>query len=283
MVLRTLESQYTMSAENKPPYNATVIGREEINPQLLVLRVQSDAALFDFRPGQFAVLGLLGGEPRVPEATAEEAAPAPDKIIRRAYSIASSSVERRYLEFYLALVTSGQLTPRLFALRPGSRLFLGPKASGVFTLDRVPPDKGIVLIATGTGLAPYISMLRTMLVNEARRRFVILHGARYGWDLGYRAELESLARLRPNFTYIPSITRPEQDPHFQGHTGRIQALLETGVVEKESGVALEPSQIDIFLCGNPDMIQVVKAMLEAKGFNADQPARPGSIHVEEYW
>ena len=272
-----------MSTDNKSPYNATVIGREEINPQLLVVRIQADATLFDFKPGQFAVLGLLGNEPRVPEAAAEEAATPPDKLIRRAYSIASSSVERRYLEFYLALVTSGQLTPRLFALRPGGRLFLGPKASGIFTLDRVPSGKAIVLIATGTGLAPYVSMLRTMLVNETQRRFVILHGARFGWDLGYRAELESLARLRPNFTYIPSITRPEQDPTFHGHTGRIQALLEKGVLEKDSGITLEPSQADVFLCGNPDMIKIVKAMLEAKGFTGDQAGKPGNIHVEEYW
>jgi ferredoxin/flavodoxin---NADP+ reductase len=272
-----------MNAGEKSPYNATVTGREEINPQLLVFRVQADAALFDFKPGQFAVLGLRGGEPRVPEAAPEEPVSEPDKIIRRAYSIASSSVERRYLEFYLTLVTSGQLTPRLFALRPGSRLFLGPKASGVFTLDRVPPEKAAVLIATGTGLAPYISMLRTLLVSETQRRFVVLHGARFGWDLGYRGELESLARLRPNFTYIPSITRPDQDPTFHGHTGRIQALLEKGTIEKESGVALEPARADVFLCGNPDMIKAVKAMLEAKGFDAGQPGKPGSIHVEEYW
>ena len=88
-------------------------------------------------------------------------------MIRRAYSIASSSVERRYVEFYLTLITSGQLTPRLFALRHGSRLFLGPKGSGVFTLDRVLPGKAVVLIATGTGLAPYVSMLRTILVSES--------------------------------------------------------------------------------------------------------------------
>ena len=272
-----------MNANQPSVYNATVIGREEINPQLVVLRIQSDAVLFDFKPGQFAVLGMLGGEPRVPEAAAEETVPPPDKVIRRAYSIASSSVERRYLEFYLALVTSGQLTPRLFTLRPGGRLFLGPKASGVFTLDRVPPAKAIVLIATGTGLAPYISMLRTMLVSETQRRFVVLHGARFGWDLGYRGELESLARLRPNFTYLPSITRPEQDPSFHGHTGRVQALLEKGLIEKESGVALEPAQADVFLCGNPDMIKAVKLMLEGRGFDSGQPGKPGNIHVEEYW
>jgi ferredoxin/flavodoxin---NADP+ reductase len=272
-----------MSTDGKSPYNATVIAREEINPQLLVFRVQSDAPLFDFKPGQFAVLGLLGKEPRIPEAANEETVPAPDKMIRRAYSIASSSVERRYIEFYLALVTSGQLTPRLFALRPGGRVFLGPKASGVFTLDKVPPGKTIVLIATGTGLAPYISMMRTMLVSETQRRFVVLHGARFGWDLGYRAELESLARLRPNLTYIPSITRPEQDPTFHGHNGRIQALMEKDIIEKDSGVTLDPSQVDVFLCGNPDMIKAVKVMLEAKGFKGDEAGKPGTIHVEEYW
>jgi ferredoxin--NADP+ reductase len=126
-------------------------------------------------------------------------------------------------------------------------------------------------------------MLRTMLVDETRRKMVALHGARFGWDLGYRGELECLARLRPNFTYIPSITRPDQDPHFHGHAGRVQALLEQGVVEKESGVALDPAQADVFLCGNPDMVNVVKTLLEAKGFKTDQPGKPGTIHVEEYW
>ena len=272
-----------MSANNRNLYNATVTGREEINPQLLVFRVQPDAALFDFKPGQFAVLGLLGREGRVAESAAEETVPEPDKLIRRAYSIASSSVERRYVEFYLTLITSGQLTPRLFALRHGSRLFLGPKATGIFTLDRVPPGKAVILIATGTGLAPYISMLRTMLVGDSQRRFVVLHGARYGWDLGYRGELESLARLRPNFTYIPSITRPEEDPHFRGHTGRVQALLGQGVVEKESGVALDPAQADVFLCGNPDMVTAVRTVLDGKGFKADHGRETGTIHVEEYW
>jgi ferredoxin/flavodoxin---NADP+ reductase len=272
-----------MSAGESHLYNSTVTGREEINPQLLVLRVQPDAVLFDFKPGQFAVLGLLGREARVVEAAVEEPVSEPDKLIRRAYSIASSSVERRYVEFFLTLITSGQLTPRLFALRHGGRLFLGPKASGVFTLDRVPPEKALILIATGTGLAPYLSMLRTMLVTESRRRFVVLHGARYGWDLGYRGELESLARLRPNFTYIPSITRPEEDPHFRGHIGRVQALVEQGVVEKESGVALDPAGAEVFLCGNPDMVKAVKAMLAAKGFKPDEGRQTGTIHVEEYW
>jgi ferredoxin--NADP+ reductase len=265
------------------PYNAVVIGRESINPQLLVLRVQADKALFDFKPGQFAVLGLLGREPRVPEADEESAPAEPDKLIRRAYSIASASVERRYAEFYLTLVNSGQLTPRLFALAYGGRLFMGPKASGVFTLDRVAPGKALILVATGTGLAPYMSMLRTALVGDDRRRFVVLHGARYSWDLGYRAELESLARLRPNLTYIPSITRPEQDPHFRGRTGRIQTLLETGAIEEAAGVRLNPAEAEVFLCGNPDMITAAKAFLMGCHFQPDHGKQAGTLHVEEYW
>jgi ferredoxin--NADP+ reductase len=272
-----------MSATASLPYNASVVGREEINPQLLILRVQPNAPLFEFTPGQFAVLGLLGREPRVPEAAREEPAAEPEKLIRRAYSIASASVERRYLEFYLTLITSGQLTPRLFALEHGSSLFLGPKASGVFTLDRVPPGKAVILVATGTGLAPYLSMLRTILIHETQRRFVVLHGARYSWDLGYRAELESLARLRPNFTYLPSITRPEEDPHFRGHSGRIQTLIESGLIEKEAGVPLDPAQTEVFLCGNPDMVTTVKGLLVARGFKPDHGKEIGTIHVEEYW
>jgi ferredoxin--NADP+ reductase len=120
-------------------------------------------------------------------------------------------------------------------------------------------------------------------VSETTRRFVVLHGARYSWDLGYRGELESLARIRPNFTYIPSITRPDEDPHFRGHTGRVQVLLEKGIVDLLAGVPLDPERADVFLCGNPDMIRAVKEILLARGFTPDQGKTSGTLHVEEYW
>ncbi len=264
-------------------YNAVLTGREEINAQLLILRVQPDSTLFDFRPGQFTTLGLLGREVRVPEADDEEPPPEPGRMIRRAYSIASSSVERRYVEFYVTLVASGQLTPRLFALPHGGRLFLGPRASGMFTLDRVPPGKALLLIATGTGLAPYMSMLRTMLIADASRPYVVLHGARYSWDLGYRGELESLARVRPNLTYIPTVTRPDEDPHFRGHTGRIQTLLDQGIVETLGGIPLDPAQTEVFLCGSPEMIRIVKEAFVLRGFAQQRGGEPGTLHVEAYW
>lgn len=264
-------------------YNAAVVAREEINPQLLVLRVRPDGPPVQFEPGQFVVLGLLGSEPRVMEAADEDPPTRPDRLIRRAYSIASASVERDYLEFYVTLVSSGALTPRLFALRPGSRLFVSTKPSGFFTLDGVPEGKSVVLIATGTGLAPYMSMLRTILARDRERRFVVLHGARYSWDLGYRAELESLSRVCGNLTYIPSITRPDEDPHFQGVTGRVQTLVSDGVVERESGVPLTPDVTDVFLCGHPGMIETVKALLLERGYVVDTSRQQGNLHVEEYW
>jgi ferredoxin--NADP+ reductase len=272
-----------MSAPDTSKYNATVVGREEINPQLIILRVKPDGEMFTFQPGQFAVLGLLAAAPRVPEADPEEDPPKPEKLLRRAYSIASSSAERGYIEFYLTLVASGELTPRLFALRHGERVFLSPKASGFFTLDKAQPHRAVLLVATGTGLAPYMSMLRTMLIEDTTRKFVVLHGARHSWDLGYRAELESLARLRPNLTYLPSITRPDEDPHFLGLTGRIQKLLEEGVVEKAAGVAIDPVVCETFLCGNPAMVDAAKEFLTARGFVADKGRELGTIHVEEYW
>lgn len=264
-------------------YNATLIGREDLHAHLRVFRVRPDGELFSFEPGQFAVLGLMGSEPRVPEADVEEPPVQTDKLIRRAYSLSSSSLERDYVEFYVNLVTSGVLTPRLFALPRGGRIWLSAKATGMFTLDRVAPGRSVALVATGTGLAPYVSMLRTILVRETARRFVVLHGARYSWDLGYRGELESLSRLRPNLTYIPTITRPERDPHFTGHVGRVQTLLERGIIEEESGVPLDPERTEVFLCGNPDMIVEARAILSARGYVPDEGRKTGTLHLEEYW
>ena len=82
---------------------------------------------------------------------------------------------------------------------------------------------------------------------------------------------------------VPSITRPDQDPHFVGRTGRIQTILEQGAVEQDSGLALDPAQAEVFLCGNPEMVKVVKAQLEAKGFTSSHGKEIGTIHSEEYW
>ena len=137
--------------------NAIVTLRNEVSPWLMILQVVPDGWTFpDYVPGQFASLGLFGSASRCGIATPEGAVIAPDKLIRRAYSIASSPVNREFLEFYVALVPGGALTSRLFNLKIGDRIWLSRKATGAFTFDdsRVPKGANLVLFTTSSGLAP---------------------------------------------------------------------------------------------------------------------------------
>ncbi len=268
-------------------YNATLAQRVEISPGLAIFRVVPDGELFAFEPGQYSVLGLKCKEPRIPDADPDpegsKCGEDAERLIRRAYSIASSSHEREFVEFYITVVHSGEFTPRLFNLKIGDRLFLGPKATGLFTLDQASPDKHILMISTGTGLAPYISMVRTRLACNLGRKFVILNGARYSWDLGYRDELNFISRLCRNFYFFPVVSRPEKDPTWNGLKGRVQTILTSGLIEEQTGLSLTPDQFEIFLCGNPGMIEEVVNLVESRGFAKGDRKNPGTLHVEEYW
>lgn len=267
--------------------NATVTRRADISPNLMILRVEADGELFDFEPGQYCVLGLPPEARRIE--TGREDPPIAEKkrtqMIRRAYSIASSSRLKEYLEFYVSLVHSGGLTPRLFALGEGDRIWLSPKATGLFTLNQVPAYADLFLLATGTGLAPYVSMIRTDLLDPThRRRIVIAHGARHSFELGYRAELETLARRFDNLIYIPSISRPDEEESWSGETGYLQHQLAEGRLEELAEVALSPASSHVFLCGNPDMIDAAVAILARRGFSEWSRKNPeGQVHMEKYW
>lgn len=268
-----------------PEANAIVTQRIDSAPGLMTLRVAPIGwELPPFRPGQFAVLGLPGTAPREPGAEPDQPPLPSDAFVRRAYSIASSSLEHQYLEFYLVEVKSGALTPRLFALKPGDKLWLGPKFTGMFTLDEVPPEQNVVFIATGTGLAPYMSMLRTHLEHDGQRRFAVVHGARNSWDLGYRDELVQMQRLAPNFRYLPVLTRPADElAPWTGHTGRLPAFWAEGVLERAWGFKPGPADTHFFLCGNPEMLETLQHRLEAEGFREHTKKSPGQIHLEKYW
>jgi ferredoxin/flavodoxin---NADP+ reductase len=264
-------------------YNATITQRVEIAPGLIILRVVPDSPLFAFQAGQYTVLGLRQGEPRLIGRDPGDASDDPAKLIRRAYSITSSSKAGEYVEFYINIVPSGELTPRLFRLGIRDRLHMGPKATGVFTLNQIPPGKHVLLVGTGTGLAPYMSMLRSELVCNDPRRYVVLQGARYSWDLGYRTELETLARLCRNMHYIPAISRPHEDPSWGGLSGYLQDVLISGQVDRITGLPLTPEVFDVFLCGNPGMIEAARLRLIDRGFVPAKGHATGTIHTEEYW
>ncbi len=184
------------------------------------------------------------------------------------------------MEFYVALVTSGALTPCLFSLKIGDRIWLGPKITGMFTFDQVPAGADVVMIATGTGLAPYMSMLSTHLMCGGPRRVAILHGARHSWDLGYRSQLMTLQHLCSNFTYIPTISRPQQEPApWTGTTGYVQDLWKRGAVDQAWGYHPSPENTHIFLCGAPAMIDETVAMLGQEGYREHSKKAAGEIHV----
>jgi ferredoxin--NADP+ reductase len=265
--------------------NAVVTQRIDLAPGLMVLRIAPELGpVPTFRPGQFAVVGLPASAPRSPLADPEEPGADPERLIRRAYSIASPSLPGEHLELFLTLVRSGELTPRLFALRPGDRVWLGPKITGLFTLAEVPLDQGVVMVATGTGLAPYMSMLRTGITANPRRRFAVLVGARHSWDLGYTAELTTLARICPNFAYLPVVSRPAEEPMaWGGAVGHVQSLWQGGALEKAFGRKPAAADTHVFLCGSPMMTEEMTALLTAEGFAVHEKSRPGQIHVEKYW
>lgn len=266
-------------------YNAVVAQRVDVASGLMILRVvPAGWALPAFKAGQYTVLGLMGTARRAPFTDPEEPPADPAKLIRRAYSIASSSVEDEYVEFYVTLVRSGALTPRLFSLGPGDALWISPKVVGMFTLDQVPEGHNILLIATGTGIAPYMSMLRTHLSEIHQARVAVVHGARHSWDLGYHAELQTMRRLCPRFAYVPIVSDPEEESvPWKGRTGFIHENLDGGDPRESLGFRPDPSDTHVFLCGNPLMIEGMLKLLSEQGFAEHTKGRPGQVHLEKYW
>jgi ferredoxin/flavodoxin---NADP+ reductase len=267
-----------------PELNAVVIQRVDFAPGLMILRVAPDGwELAHFNAGQYCLLGLPPSAPRAPGSVPENEEPEPGELIRRAYSIASSSTEREYLEFYIAQVSDGALTPRLFALRVGDRVHLSPKVTGMFTLGQVPPDTHLVFIGTGTGLAPYMSMIRTHVEADQTHRVMVLHGARNSGDLGYRTELFYLQRYAPHFTYVPVIDEPDTEVvPWRGHVGYAQDLWKAGLVRDAWGFDPTPDTTHVFLCGNPLMIAAMKDLLAVDGFTVHHRRAPGQVHIEEF-
>ena len=269
----------------KTQLNAAVTGREEIAPGTIILRVAPVGwELPAFNPGQFTVLGLPGSAPRCPGSDPDAQEIPQDKLILRAYSIASSSVAKEYMEFYITLVRSGELTPRLFQLKIGDKLWLQKKVTGFFTLETVPREANVILVATGTGLAPYMSMIRSELARNTNRRYAVIHGAYHSWDLGYRQELETLRGLSSVFTYIPVISDPQDEPvPWHGETGFVQHVWNKRMIEKAWGLTPTPENTHVFLCGNPAMVEDMEKILSKEGFTEHTRKSPGTYHLERYW
>ncbi|MCC7147344.1 MAG: ferredoxin--NADP reductase [Phycisphaeraceae bacterium] len=276
-------------------FNATLIYRQDLTEALSIVRLRlDDAGISSFQAGQFCTVGL----PKETQVDGLLAADDRRRLVRRAYSIASPPRWREAIELLVVRVEEGKLTPRLWELKPGARLYVDPHFRGDFTLERVPAGRDLVLVATGTGIAPYVSMLRTYwpwpgegagvgsemnLSPWLWNRVTLVHGVRYEAELAYRVELEALAGGHAEFRYLPVISGPSAGSPWGGLRGRVQVALEPGGYRRYVGAELDPKNTHVFLCGNPAMINDVAALLQERGFITHTRSTPGNLHFERYW
>ena len=222
-----------------------------------------------FLPGQFLQLGVF------PDGhDGDEKA-----LINRPYSVASPHGEQ--LEFFIVTVPDGELTPRLEKLVSGSTLQISKKAAGSFTLKKAPEKKHLWLLATGTGLAPYIAMLRTEEPWQRFEKIVLVHGVRHATDLAYTEELKSFETNKPKqFRVVQSLTREDSDIALRG---RIPELLISGELEGTTGCDITASDSAVYLCGNPAMLDSMEEALGKRDMKKHRSKSPGNIVLERYW
>lgn len=220
-----------------------------------------------FKNGHFIMIGLeVEGKP-----------------LLRAYSLASANYEE-HLEFYSIKVPDGSLTSRLQHLKPGDEVLVGTKATGTLVTSTLRPGKRLYLLSTGTGLAPFLSIIRDPETYDAYEEVVLAHGVRTIDELGYseyiRHELpqhEYLGeQVRAQLRYYPTVTREDFT-----NRGRLTDLLRTGKLCRDLGLPdLHPEHDRVMICGNPSMLDELTIELEARGFVEGASHAPGDYTIE---
>ena len=242
---------------------------QTLTPNLFTLRTTRDPG-FRFTAGQFARHAV-----RKPSAS----------NVRRAYSMVSAPHDE-FLDFFSIVVPDGEFTSELSRLQPGDELLVDKQAFGFLTLDRFIDGRDLWLLGTGTGLAPFLSILQDFEVWQRFERIILVYSARTASELAYQALIRDLPQrdylegLGSKLTYLPVVTR-EQVPGALH--GRVTTLIENGELERAAGLALEPEHSRIMLCGNPQMIEDTRAMLKERDLNLSLTRRPGQVAVENYW
>lgn len=238
-----------------------------------------DVDLGEFTPGQFLNLGRE----------------TPDGIIKRSYSVASAPGQST--EVFVVKVDGGQFTDPLFGAEVGGTVQVQARAGGVFTLEYTNPENRVLwLVATGTGLAPYISMLRHGGIWQQWDKVVILHGTRTVSQLAYAEEIAVHQAARPGaLHYHGFVTRDDHHPlvlasttHLGApantlHRGRITQALADGRLEAVVGEPLRPGDAHVMLCGNPALIEEMQGQLAARGMVHHRRKAPGHFTLEKYW
>ncbi|MFC6051579.1 ferredoxin--NADP(+) reductase [Acinetobacter sp. Ac_877] len=222
---------------------------------------------FKFTAGQFARIGLKVG----------------DELVVRAYSVVSSPFDET-LEFFSIVVPDGAFTSNLQHLKVGDELYLEKIPYGYLTLARyqLPLPKDLWLLGTGTGLAPFISMLQDFETWSNYKNIHLVYSVRTASELAYADRIQEIAETfgegHTGFKFTPIITR---DPEAPLHD-RLPVLIKNGELEKAVGLELNPKTTHIMLCGNPQMVEDTKEALKARGLTMNRRGE-GNIAVENYW
>ncbi len=237
--------------------NATIVGRTDVSGSVARFVVRPDIEPGPFQAGQYFALGaVIDG-----------------RLVQRPYSSASEPGTGVDHEFLVRLVPGGALTPTLWLAAAGTRVWLG-RPKGEFMLD--PADaRTHLFVASGTGLAPFVSMSRALARRPSPPRVVLLHGVATSADLAFGTELAALAEGGLPLSMEPTVSRPA-DPAsagWRGRTGRAEQSLTSVLADR----ALRPGETVAYLCGNPGMVEAASAVLFAAGFP------PADVRAERYW
>jgi ferredoxin--NADP+ reductase len=268
-------------------YNATLVEREDLTSALAVFRIRPDEALPGegswFVPGQYLTIGLNNLEK--PELGS----------VRRPMSIASAPERRDLVEFYIRFVekpeSDNPLTHLLWKTRAGDRMFLRSQPVGKFTVeDTMGHDARLkVCVAAGTGLAPFLSMVRSKVNQDPKVRlddWAIIHGASYSKDLGYRDELDSLVKHH-GLRYLPTVSRPREEANWTGHVGRAEDFFRADrLAGLEDSLGLDrntfrPDRVGILICGLQGTIGATIERLLHRGFVPDNRKIRRALEIPE--
>jgi ferredoxin--NADP+ reductase len=228
---------------------------------LFSLRVE--APRIPFEAGQFVRIALdIGGE-RVP----------------RPFSFVNAP-DDPVLEFYGVVVPGGPLSPQLARLKAGDPLYVADNPAGWLILSEVPPAEDLWLVATGTGIAPFLSILRTGTPWQRYRKVILVHGVRHANELVYGDLMDQLVLAHPGrLSYVRFVSRGQLPGAL---AGRIPAALADGRLQA-AAAAISPERSQFMLCGNPDMLKDMAAALAARGLKKHRRRSPGQITVESFW
>ncbi|MEH6628064.1 MAG: ferredoxin--NADP reductase [Motiliproteus sp.] len=199
--------------------------------------------------------------------------------VARPYSFVNPPQGKTY-EFYFNSVPGGPLSTRLINMNAGDNIWVSDKPAGFLTLEEVPEGSELWLLATGTAVGPFLSILRTDEVWQRFERIVLVYAVRHGLDLSYQDLLNQIAMDNQQFSWLPFVSR---EAASNAMAGRIPAAIDDGSLEQRVGMEFDPQRSQVMICGNPDMVKDSIVSLKGKGLQKNLRHNPGHITVERYW